>query len=59
MPVRRDELHRWARVAFLGAYPFWTLYKIIHHHYLLWLHSTCRQTVRITDFARLPGRLWG
>jgi len=39
MPVGRDELNRWARVAFLVVYPFWTLYKIIHH-YSLWLHGT-------------------
>ena len=38
-PIRRDELNQWARVAFLVVYPFWTLYKIIHH-YLLWLHGT-------------------
>ena len=39
MSVRRDQLNRWARIAFLVVYPFWTLYKIIHH-YSLWLHST-------------------
>jgi hypothetical protein len=35
----REELNRWARMAFLIIYPLWTLYKIIHH-YSIWLHSS-------------------
>jgi hypothetical protein len=38
LPIRRDQLNRWARIAFLIVYPFWTLYKIVYH-YSLWLHG--------------------
>jgi hypothetical protein len=38
LSIRRDELNRWARTAFLVLFPFLTTYKIIHH-YLLWLHG--------------------
>jgi len=39
LPIGREELNRSARMAFLIIFPFWTLYKIIHH-YSLWLHSS-------------------
>jgi hypothetical protein len=56
LPVERDELNRWAKIAFLVIYPFLTLYKIIHH-YSLWLHSATPAERASHGFVRQPGPL--